>query len=70
MTAKWYMPQYYQEFCCKMGACRNTCCGFWRIPVSREEYYKLTTMDCSEQLNEKVQNASILVERAALLLKL
>ena len=34
-------PVIYDEFQCKGGACRNTCCQKWRIDISRAEYNKI-----------------------------
>lgn len=59
---KWYFPKYYPSFACKADACRNTCCSSWRIPVSKEEFHRLVTMECSRNLNRRIQNAFIVPE--------
>ena len=59
---RWLAPLYYLDFSCKADKCRNTCCSGWRIPVSRNEYNKLITMECSEGLDRCIQNAFILPE--------
>ena len=53
---------YYRRFKCKCERCRHTCCSKFKIPVSKEEYYKLVTLDCSEELNRMIQNAFIIPE--------
>ena len=59
---EWFVPKYYPEFSCKADKCRNSCCSSWRIPVSRKEYNRLITMECSDDLNHRVQNAFIIPE--------
>ena len=59
---RWFAPEYYLDFSCKANKCRHTCCGGWRIPVSKNEYNRLITMECSEELNKCIQNAFILPE--------
>lgn len=34
-------PDCFDQFTCKGGACRNTCCQRWRIDITRAEYNKL-----------------------------
>ena len=50
-------PSYYKNFVCKAASCRNTCCSFWRIPISRKEYNTLVTMDCSKELDDLLQRS-------------
>lgn len=64
MKKNWLAPGYYPDFRCKADHCRNSCCRMWRIPVSREEYNRLITMECSESLNECIQNAFVVPEMA------
>lgn len=52
---RWLAPLYYLDFRCKADKCRNSCCSNWRIPISKDEYNKMITMDCSKQLSEKIQ---------------
>ena len=59
---EWFTPDYYPEFSCKADKCRHTCCSTWRIPVSKKEYQKLITMECSEDLNRRVQSAFVIPE--------
>ena len=53
----WYIPEYYRNFTCKADRCRNTCCSGWRIPISKTEYYRLVTLDCSEELDRRIQRS-------------
>ena len=59
---KYLAPKYYEKFQCKTSRCRKTCCTSWRIPISRSEYNKLITMDCSPELNDRVQRSFIMPE--------
>ena len=34
-------PDIYNEFQCKGGSCRSTCCQEWRIDISRAEYNRV-----------------------------
>lgn len=43
-------PDCFEEFSCKGGACRNTCCKEWRIDISRAEYNKIRKL-CSRSKN-------------------
>ena len=58
----YFAPEYYKDFICKTDRCRHTCCSGWRIPVSRDEYNKLVTMECSDDLNRRVQSTFIIPE--------
>ena len=59
---RWFVPGYYLDFVCKADKCRHTCCSSWRIPISKNEYNKLITMECSDELNRCVQNAFVFPE--------
>lgn len=37
----WIKPNIYDQFQCKGGTCRRTCCAGWRITVSKSEYQDL-----------------------------
>lgn len=48
------MPDYYPRFACKMGACREACCVGWPIAFSLEDYFHLSTLDCSPALRDTI----------------
>ena len=54
---KWLVPDYFSSFSCKCGECRNACCKGWKIAVTREEYFRLIGMECSEELHSKLESA-------------
>ena len=51
----WLMPSYFKEYRCKCDKCRNTCCSSWNIPISKNEYYRLLTMECTDELHNKIE---------------
>ena len=53
-THEYLVPDYYQNFACKMGSCRNACCEGWPISLSLEDYYHLTGSECSEDLRHRL----------------
>lgn len=48
------IPDYYRDFACKMGSCRNACCEGWPISFSLEDFYHLTGSECSEELRRRL----------------
>jgi len=48
------VPDYYEHFSCKMGMCRTPCCEGWPISFSLEDYYRLMSAECSEELRRKL----------------
>ena len=47
-----WMPDYYPAFACKMGKCRHACCEGWPIRFSLEDYFHLTSRECSPEMRE------------------
>lgn len=54
---KFFVPDYYDAFRCKGGACRHTCCRGWNISVNMHEYFALRSLPCSESLRGKLDGA-------------
>lgn len=59
----WLEPDYYENFRCKCGSCRNCCCNGWDIAVSMQEYFRLIGMECSEELHHKLECAFRMPEK-------
>ena len=53
-THEYLIPDYYDSFACKMGACRNACCEGWPISFSLDDYYQLTGSECSPELRRRL----------------
>ena len=47
----------FPSFKCKCGACRNTCCKLWHITLSEDEYFKISSLECSDKLKDKLKYA-------------
>lgn len=54
---KYIVPEYYKNFKCKCGTCRNSCCEGWPVRISRKEYYRLLSLPCSNELRIKLDCA-------------
>jgi len=54
---RWFVPEYYSDFRCKCGECRNSCCTGWDIAIRRDEYYRLIGLECSEELHGRLECA-------------
>ena len=51
------VPGYYEEFSCKCGECRHTCCSGLAVNISRNEFFHLVGMACSDKLRRKLDDA-------------
>lgn len=57
-TGKTYLvPDYFFDFHCKMGACRNACCEGWPISVSLKDYFSLLSAEVSRELRIRLDCA-------------
>lgn len=56
-THDYLVPDYYEHFQCKMGACRSACCVGWPISVSMQDYFHLLGVDCSPELRRRLDCA-------------
>lgn len=54
---KYFVPDYFETFSCKCGDCRHPCCIGWKITVSRDEYFKLIGLPCSDELRRRIDVA-------------
>lgn len=57
MEGHFLVPDYYEGFRCKGGACRRTCCDGWGISVTQAEYFRLLGMDCPPDLRRRIDVA-------------
>ncbi len=48
------VPDYYDKFACKMGNCLHACCEGWPISFSVEDYFRLSSCECCEELRKKI----------------
>ena len=61
-THDYLVPDYYDRFQCKMGACRSACCEGWPISLSMQDYFRLLGVDCSAGLRSRLDCAMHLKE--------
>ncbi|MDD2648035.1 MAG: flagellin lysine-N-methylase [Eubacteriales bacterium] len=57
MKNEFIAPDYYEDFMCKCGECRNSCCLGWPISVSMKEYFNLIGIECSDKLHHEIECA-------------
>lgn len=55
--ALWLETDYFQDFHCKCGNCRHSCCKGWQIDISEKDYFRLIGLDCSENLHHRLECA-------------
>ena len=48
------IPDYLTSFSCKMGDCRTPCCVGWPIHISLNDYFHLTSRECSDELRRRL----------------
>lgn len=56
-TNKFLVPDYFSDFSCKMGKCRSACCIGWTISFSREDYFRLVSMNCNAKFRKRLDLA-------------
>ena len=53
-THNFLIPDYLPAFSCKMGACRTPCCVGWPVHISLDDYFHLTSRECSDELRHRL----------------
>ncbi len=48
------VPDYFLNFHCKMGDCREACCQGWPVSISMQNYYRLVGVECSGDLRRRL----------------
>lgn len=51
------VPDYFFDFHCKMGECRNACCEGWPISISLKDYFSLLSAEVSKETRIKIDCA-------------
>ncbi len=62
-TVRCFVPRYFPDFSCKMGACRSACCVGWPVSVSMNDYFALLGLDCRRELRERLDVALHVADR-------
>ena len=58
------VPEYYPKFQCKCGSCRSCCCAGWGVSISRDDYFRLESVQCSASLRRRLDRAFFLLPDA------
>ena len=53
-THNFLIPDYLPSFTCKIGACRTPCCVGWPVHISLDDYFHLTSRECSDELRRRL----------------
>ena len=53
-THNFLLPDYLTSFSCKMGECRTPCCVGWPVHISLNDYFHLTSQECSDELRRRM----------------
>lgn len=62
-THQFLMPDYYENFSCKMGKCRSACCIGWPISVSMTNYFRLLGVECRKDLRQRLDTGLRIVDK-------
>lgn len=54
---KFIVADYYENFKCKCGDCRNCCCEGWGVTLSYAEYTRLLGLVCHKSLRAKLDRS-------------
>ena len=54
---RWLKADYYDDFVCKCGQCRNSCCEGWEIAVDMQDYFRLIGLECAPELHHRLECA-------------
>jgi hypothetical protein len=57
MSRTYFVPDYYPDFACKCGDCRNSCCRGWPVIITGEEYTRLQAAECGPEFRKKLDAA-------------
>ena len=50
-------PDYYSSFRCKINRCRAACCNGWPVTFSMQDYFRLLSLNCTEQTKSRLDRA-------------
>ena len=46
---------YYPQFACKCGECRDTCCHGWKITISYPEYFRIDALRADPEFDKRIE---------------
>lgn len=53
---------YFPQFQCKMGRCRQACCQGWPVSIDRDKYFQLLGVACDPALRRRLDTAMPLAD--------
>ncbi|MDD3712252.1 MAG: flagellin lysine-N-methylase [Candidatus Izemoplasmatales bacterium] len=54
VRAIFVVPDYYKNFVCKGGDCRDSCCVGWKVTIPMNQYFLLHGLSCNKKVKEKI----------------
>ena len=57
VVREFLVPDYYKNFQCKGGNCRDSCCVEWKVTIPMEQYFLLHGLNCKASVKEKIDRA-------------
>ena len=51
------IPDYYTFFRCKIDRCRAACCNGWPVTFSMRDYFRLLSLNCTDQTKSRLDRA-------------
>ena len=48
------VPDYYKDFVCKGGDCRDSCCVEWKVTIPMNQYFLLHGLNCKKSVKDKI----------------
>jgi len=48
------VPDYYKDFTCKGGDCRDSCCQEWKVTIPMNQYFLLHGLNCKKSVKDKI----------------
>ena len=54
VRANFTVPDYYKNFICKGGDCRDSCCVGWKVTIPMDQYFLLHGINCNKKVKEKI----------------
>lgn len=56
-TGTFVVPDYYRQFQCKGGECRDSCCVGWTVTIPVRDYFRIHGLEVDKQLRDRIDRA-------------
>jgi len=54
IKGEFLVPDYYKDFTCKGGSCRDSCCQEWKVTIPMDQYFLLNGLNCKKTIKQKI----------------